>query len=279
MNEDFFLENLKNDLISTDKYMTHCRDCLTCFYFNSSLLFRSDYYNSIFVQRLGKSLIPPSKNTLVMGHSDKRINFFVYFYARKFGFKSVWSVNASNFNPYLNSIPIGLTNKNENSEIHHILGDSDLITEALKEPKDKNFKGTIYANFTIDKARHKRIKLKQILNSMGIEISNPTFTTQGRLEYLKNCRKSNFVLCPVGNGVDTHRIWETLYVGGIPIIKSHTVLNKLVMELPVLVLQDWEELKDRNFLEYSYEKMQRGHYNYSKLSSTYWIKKFCESQQ
>ena len=279
MFEEFYMENLQSDLISTEKYKAYCKECPTCYYFNSSLIFRSDYYDSVFVPKLGKSKIPPGKNTLVMGHSDQRIRLFVYLYARRLGFNSVWSVNASNFNPVINSIPIGLTNFKKDSEIHRILGDASLITEALKYDKDATYQGSIYANFTIDYARNQRHKIKKILDILQIEISNPNFSTSGRLDYLKNCRKSNFVLCPVGNGVDTHRIWETLYVGGIPIIKSHTVLNKLVIDLPVLVISDWNQIKNRNFLERSYEELKRGVYDYSKLSSTYWINKFCKSSE
>lgn len=37
-------------------------------------------------------------------------------------------------------------------------------------------------------------------------------------EYLYELSRHYFVLCPRGNGIDTHRFWETLYLGGIPMI-------------------------------------------------------------
>ena len=50
-----------------------------------------------------------------------------------------------------------------------------------------------------------------------------------------------FVACPRGNGTDTHRFWETLYRGSIPVVKS-SEWSKLIAELgiPVLQLKQWD---------------------------------------
>jgi hypothetical protein len=43
-----------------------------------------------------------------------------------------------------------------------------------------------------------------------------------------------------GNGVDTHRLWETLYRGNFPIVKIDdwsTSLSKL--NLPIIFVKDW----------------------------------------
>ena len=46
-------------------------------------------------------------------------------------------------------------------------------------------------------------------------------------DYKKNLENSSFVLCPWGNGFDTHRIWESLYSGSIPIIENHLTYQYL----------------------------------------------------
>jgi hypothetical protein len=49
----------------------------------------------------------------------------------------------------------------------------------------------------------------------------------------------------MGNGFDTHRFWETLMVGTIPIIKSHDYFDNLLFQypnLPVVVVRSWEQL-------------------------------------
>ena len=48
-------------------------------------------------------------------------------------------------------------------------------------------------------------------------------------------------MCPQGNGVDTHRIWEALALGTIPIVRTSS-LDPLFVDLPVLVVGDWTEL-------------------------------------
>ena len=52
-------------------------------------------------------------------------------------------------------------------------------------------------------------------------------------------------VCPMGNGFDTHRFWETLMVGTVPIIKSHDYFDNLLYQyptLPVIVVKSWLEL-------------------------------------
>lgn len=57
----------------------------------------------------------------------------------------------------------------------------------------------------------------------------------------KLMRRSLFVICPRGNGLDTHRFWESLYLGAIPVVlsKHRTVAFE---GWPSLVIEDWSEL-------------------------------------
>ena len=48
-------------------------------------------------------------------------------------------------------------------------------------------------------------------------IKNPVLNNE---DYKKDLGQYKFTLCPWGNGVDTHRIYESLYSGCIPIIKN-----------------------------------------------------------
>ena len=56
-----------------------------------------------------------------------------------------------------------------------------------------------------------------------------------------------FSTCPMGNGFDTHRFWECLMVGTIPIVKAHEYYDNLLFQypnLPILVVKRWEELPE-----------------------------------
>jgi len=43
-------------------------------------------------------------------------------------------------------------------------------------------------------------------------------------EYLHECIEAGYVLCPPGNGFDTHRFWQTLYLGLVPVCHSKYIL-------------------------------------------------------
>lgn len=55
------------------------------------------------------------------------------------------------------------------------------------------------------------------------------------------------VLCPRGNGLDTHRAWETLYVGRIPVVVTSS-MDAAFDGLPVIILDSWGELRNTSVL-------------------------------
>ena len=56
-----------------------------------------------------------------------------------------------------------------------------------------------------------------------------------------------FVISAEGNGLDCHRTWELLYLGCIVITRSSS-LDPLFDDLPVVLVQDWDEVCDRRNL-------------------------------
>ena len=51
-----------------------------------------------------------------------------------------------------------------------------------------------------------------------------------------------FCICPEGNGVDCHRIWEALYLKVVPVmINSPFVTTLLRNNIPIVVLNSWDE--------------------------------------
>jgi hypothetical protein len=64
-------------------------------------------------------------------------------------------------------------------------------------------------------------------------------------QFYEMLSKFYYNVCPMGNGFDTHRFWETLMVGTIPIVKSHDFYDNLLFQypkLPIIVVKSWEEL-------------------------------------
>jgi hypothetical protein len=50
-----------------------------------------------------------------------------------------------------------------------------------------------------------------------------------------------FVACPHGDEWDSHRAWEALLLGSIPIVRS-SALDPLYAGLPVVIVREWAEV-------------------------------------
>ena len=90
--------------------------------------------------------------------------------------------------------------------------------------------------------------------------------------------KYAFSISPRGNGLDCHRTWESLVLGQIVILKSGP-LDRLYEDLPVVIIDDWNEVTLEN-LKYWAKKYEDPVYDKNvrqKLSSSFWRSKVLTS--
>ena len=96
---------------------------------------------------------------------------------------------------------------------------------------------------------------------------------QTREEFWRSCNDCAFVLCPPGNGYDTHRAWEALCLGRIPIIQDLPI-NEVYRDLPVWIVSDWN-----HFAQLTVDDLKRvwsdmvskwKEYKWQKLRLQYW---------
>jgi hypothetical protein len=66
-------------------------------------------------------------------------------------------------------------------------------------------------------------------------------TKRRRKDYYMMLKRTKFVVCPPGAGMDTHRVYETLYFGGIPIIKSSPLDSMYERLGGCWIVGDWSE--------------------------------------
>ena len=67
---------------------------------------------------------------------------------------------------------------------------------------------------------------------------------------MKRLSTYKFCICPEGNGVDSHRLWECLYLKVVPIVIKSEFTNILLNQnIPLVVLNNWNNL-DLNILNY-----------------------------
>lgn len=62
--------------------------------------------------------------------------------------------------------------------------------------------------------------------------------------YLRHLKSFKYCVCPEGNGADTHRFWECLYLGVTPIVLKDSLITKhhWGKQIPVLMIDKWSDL-------------------------------------
>ena len=80
----------------------------------------------------------------------------------------------------------------------------------------------------------------------ALNFSNPETITR-REEFYKSLARSRFVICPAGTGVDTHRVYESIIFGAIPIVKT-SFLDALYSKLPVVIVNNWGDVTEEFLL-------------------------------
>ena len=79
------------------------------------------------------------------------------------------------------------------------------------------------------------------------------------VSYIDKLSNYKFVLCPWGNGIDTYRLWETLFSGSIPVVKKHDAYKKF-KKLPIIFYENNEDLT----LDYLVENEKNINLDYSR---------------
>lgn len=89
--------------------------------------------------------------------------------------------------------------------------------------------------------------------------------------FLYDVASSKFTIAPRGNGLDTHRLWEALYLGSIPIVQTSS-LDSLYRELPVLIVPNWDDVTEE-MLEMCYASIAYAVESIEKLTMDYWARR------
>ena len=247
------------------------------FYFTKrDFLFRyGSWRNKEFEPLIFKLIKKHQNRKVLLSHSDISTKTYQSIILKLFGIIKIYGSNVYPVKNLSEPIPIGLTNDCDDSKLHRLFGDLNLLARAESTEFINNFNFSIYCNFTVTNNKKERLSILKNLSSLSsFKYSTPEFTPNARLKFLENLRLNNFVVCPSGNGIDTHRIWETLYMGGIPIIRSNKVLNFLVADLPVLIVKNWSELKNEKLMEEKWHQIvMDSTHNFEKLKLSHWTNK------
>jgi hypothetical protein len=71
--------------------------------------------------------------------------------------------------------------------------------------------------------------------------------------------------------MDTHRVWEALYLGCIPVMKKD-INNQFYTDLPICFVNDWDDIT-KDFLLMERACIKTRSWNMDKLNFSYWKNK------
>ena len=173
------------------------------------------------------------KNLKLITHqSDTSINRKLW--RKKPSCISEWySTNVNYSTDKLISIPIGIGNPYMKIYENQI----DMIVKISASEIVK--KNTAYSAFRINTNTPERLRAFFALRKK--EWSQSPVKKEVPLMYLQNLNSSKFTICPWGNGIDTHRIWESLYLGSIPVTRYHKVYEQFKI-YPIIFIKNWKKI-------------------------------------
>lgn len=269
---------MRNYVIQGEKFVGLCN-----YVFTPDLKRVDDYYKYTNTFHLA---IDPEKVHLVYTHTSYVHDFFKL--VRGTGLKIVlvshnsdenitnydipaevlrWFTTNVNQKHYkLTALPIGL----ENNRWMHKIDKIKIMSDKWAE--DKECRNLIYMNHNCKTNPFKRYEPYQILEKKDFVTAESGVNFQNFESYIDNVYKHTFVICPEGNGIDTHRVWEALYMGAIPIV-IHNELYSHFKSLPIMKVQAWSDVTIENLDNWIKGVYYLTPWDFSKLRFDYWSNK------
>ena len=178
-------------------------------------------------------------------------------------------------NPFINeprlfTLPIGLANRQYYKYSRFNL---------MMEEKKKNIKPTklLLLSFSVWTNKVKRQQCVDSFKNKAYVTNNVAYRLKNYIDdvkeyydrmFLNILLDHLFIACPEGNGIDTHRFWETLYMGRYPVV-LHNRVTDAFSDLPILILNKWEDF-EKEYLMFL-ERIKNKKFTYKKLTQEYWI--------
>ena len=220
------------------------------------------FTNSYFIKNLFyllENLDQELEITLITNQTDHLLDKEIY-KLKPNCIKRWFSINLEHEAENLIPVPLGLSN---NYSPKNLLPKD---FNNFNEMNDGNKEDKLYVNFNMNTNFKEREQLYE--NFQQKEWAVVKNSDLSKNEYYQDLGSYTFALAPWGNGVDTHRIWESLYLGTIPITKYHHTFSTS-KDLPILFVNDYSEIT-RELLDKYLISNKENKYDYKKLESNYW---------
>lgn len=220
---------------------------------NGDVVFCNSNYLSLFFKYLER-LKKITSITLITSQSDDSVTKKV-FTNRPVSITKWYAVNVAFKNECLIPIPLGLANNYSPKNIRI----NDLKNFKFEEVDKEN---KLYINLRKSTNFKERENIENLFtNKDWVVIKEPNLSID---DYIRDLNTYKFIFCPWGNGIDTHRIWEALYCGSIPITKSHIGLS--FDSLPIISFENFDNLS----IEQLVTESNKINFNTVPLNLKYW---------
>lgn len=189
-------------------------------------------------------------NVILYTHnSDHEINDDFLEYIQNPKIIMMYSQNLNIFHPKVKFLPIGIAN---NMWPH---GDLNTFYSTIIKTYNHKKKKDVYVNINPATYPYRKVILDNLDKSFAISKSKKY------VDYLLELAEHRFSLCIRGNGIDTHRFWESLYLGVIPIIVVNKqtncdafVQNLRMLGIPFFEIESIEQYTLKDFNENLYNR-------------------------
>jgi len=166
-----------------------------------------------------------------------------------------------NNNSRISFLPIGLENKRW------------LKNGIFRNTTDSDFKSKlVLSSFNVYNNYSVRKMVLDIANT-NKNVENKKFSNSKT--YFKELKQYKFILCPPGNGPDTHRIWESLMYKTFPIFELNSFTNNLKnLGVPALYLNSWSDLGSISDKDLKLEYKKLSNLNSDMIYFDFWDNQF-----
>ena len=207
---------------------------------------------------------------LVTGYSDHPIDNMELDLLEQPNLKAWFANNINIRHPKLHAVPLGLPNEVD----YAIQGNTRTIYEVAQSPRV--IKNLAYMNFKIETFPAERRKVSDMFSGKPwVTKGGLNCDEGGHRQYLKDIQSHKFCICPRGNGFDSHRLMEALYLGTIPVVMKCIAMEQFY-DFPCVFIDDWNQVTEE-FLHEKYEEIIKREYNIDKLYVSYWLKVIASS--
>jgi len=208
-------------------------------------------------------IFPPPQQCWITGMSDYSIGSEN---SSRFDgiYKKWYGINVSRIHPKIVPVPIGVDTHSD------LAVENEKIIYEVAKAEVKAADTLAYMNFNVYTWPQERAILdlffsehKWVKSDVNKRIPYQT--------YCENVRGHKFTFCPRGNGPDTHRFWESIYLGSIPIVLDYPEMQTFFSKLPCVKVKSWFTVT-QELLEIEYERISETDYDFSIMRFPEWEK-------